>query len=223
MNKVNQKQKKIIFAYVVYKWMSKKKIMWLQPHVNERFYFRMSVNSFDELVVKLEDGIKSENTKLRVAITPAEMLAITLRYLGSGCNLVDLHYAYRVGRSTTNMIVRKVCKTISNTLKDECIPLPTEEMWLNIADRFLQKENFPNRIGALDGKHIRILKSALGGCLYLNNKYYYSIVLLGVAYYNYRLIYIDVGFFGKESDSTVFIRSTIWDRIITNTINIPQS
>ncbi|KAJ8871493.1 hypothetical protein PR048_027815 [Dryococelus australis] len=37
----------------------------------------MSVKSFDELVVKLEDGIKSEDAKLRVAITPAEMLAIT--------------------------------------------------------------------------------------------------------------------------------------------------
>ncbi|KAJ8865551.1 hypothetical protein PR048_033071 [Dryococelus australis] len=54
--------------------------MELREDENKFFnYFRMSVKSFDELVVKLEDGIKSEDTKLRFAITPAEMLPIALR------------------------------------------------------------------------------------------------------------------------------------------------
>ncbi|KAJ8896449.1 hypothetical protein PR048_001793 [Dryococelus australis] len=84
--------------------MSKKTRMLVHPYINARLlngafvtsfmelredentffnFFRMSVKSFDELVVKLEDGIKSEDTKLRFAITPAEMLAITLR-VGNG-------------------------------------------------------------------------------------------------------------------------------------------
>ncbi|KAJ8896034.1 hypothetical protein PR048_001375 [Dryococelus australis] len=75
--------------------MPKKKRMWVHPCVNARLlkgafvtsfmelredenkffnYFRLSVKSFYELVVKFEDRIKLEDTKLRVAITPAEML-----------------------------------------------------------------------------------------------------------------------------------------------------
>ncbi|KAJ8867435.1 hypothetical protein PR048_031237 [Dryococelus australis] len=103
--------------------------------------------------------------------------------LGSGCSLVDLQYSYAVGRPTASKNLRK----------------QTEEMWLNIAGRFLQKANFPNCIGAVDGTHIRIVKPALVGSLYFNYTHYHSIALLGEADSNYRFIYIDVGSFGIES------------------------
>ncbi|KAJ8879310.1 hypothetical protein PR048_019918 [Dryococelus australis] len=141
-----------------------------------------------------------------------ELMVGMMSNLGSVCSLVDLHYSYRVGRSTASEIVRKVCKTIWNTLKDECLPLLTKEI-----------ANFPNCSGALDVKHIRIVKPALGDSLYFNYKHYHSVVLLGVAYSYYRFKYIDFGSFGKESNNAVFRRSTLWDRIITNIINIPQS
>lgn len=42
-------------------------------------YFRMSIKSFDELLVYLKDSIQRRNTQLRNCIQPVEMLAVTLR------------------------------------------------------------------------------------------------------------------------------------------------
>lgn len=42
-------------------------------------YFRMSVQSFDELAYKITDMIKSQDTWMRLSIPPLEMLAVTLR------------------------------------------------------------------------------------------------------------------------------------------------
>ncbi|KAJ8872581.1 hypothetical protein PR048_026187 [Dryococelus australis] len=222
---------KTVFAYVVYKWMSEKKIMWVHPYANARLskvswnrekmktifffnYFGMSVKSFDGLIVKLEDGIKWEGTKLRVAITPAEM------YLGSGCSLVDLHYSCRVGRSTASKIVRNARKIIWITLKDECLPLPAEEVWLNIADLFFQKANFPNSIARRQA-HLNCqtsfgrLSISITNTTILSCCYVWRIIITGL----FILMLAPLG----KNPTVLYRISTLWDRIITNTLNIPQS
>lgn len=42
-------------------------------------YFRKSVNSFDELLTKLDSSIQRQDTVLRDCIQPIQMLAVTLR------------------------------------------------------------------------------------------------------------------------------------------------
>ena len=42
-------------------------------------YFHMSTKSFDELADRLSDEINSKDTEMRLAISPHEMLAVTLR------------------------------------------------------------------------------------------------------------------------------------------------
>ena len=42
-------------------------------------YFRMSINSFDELLLMLTPYIKKQDTNMRKAICPEQRLAITLR------------------------------------------------------------------------------------------------------------------------------------------------
>jgi len=42
-------------------------------------YFRISVQSFDELAGRITDKIKSRDTRMRLAIPPLEMLAVTVR------------------------------------------------------------------------------------------------------------------------------------------------
>lgn len=42
-------------------------------------YFRMSVKSFDELLLYIKNDIQLQNTNMRSAIQPEEMLVITLR------------------------------------------------------------------------------------------------------------------------------------------------
>jgi hypothetical protein len=42
-------------------------------------YFRMSCNSFDELLFMMRPSITYQNTAMRVPVPPEERLAVTLR------------------------------------------------------------------------------------------------------------------------------------------------
>ncbi|XP_026821209.1 protein ALP1-like [Rhopalosiphum maidis] len=43
-------------------------------------------------------------------------------------------------------------------MHNECIPTPNEEKLLEIAEGYQQRAQFPNCIGAIGGKHIRVIK-----------------------------------------------------------------
>lgn len=151
------------------------------------------------------------------------MFFFCFRYLGSGCKFVDLHYSYRVGISTIAEIIREVCHFIWVVLKDMCLPQPTREHWLKIADDFNSRANFPNCVGAIDGKHIRTVKPYNSGSMCYNYKHFFSIILLAICDADYKFIYIDVGSYGKDSDSTIFRNSTIYQKLMDNDLQIPES
>lgn len=140
------------------------------------------------------------------------------RFLGSGCTFTDLHFSYRVGISS---IVRQVCTVIWNKLRVICIPIPSEDAWRRISDDFLQRANFPNCIGYLDAKHIRIANPEHGGSLFLNYKNSLSIFLLAVCDSNYCFTFVDVGAYGKSSDSGTFRNTTFHQDLLDNKLNIP--
>lgn len=108
-------------------------------------------------------------------------------------------------------------------MKDECFPPFTTEKWLEISSVFEKNANFPHCLGALDGKHIRIIKPTKSGSLYFNYKNYFSIVLFAVADANYNFVYIDVGSYGREGDSTVFQHSTFYKHLMNDTLQLPEN
>jgi len=97
-----------------------------------------------------------------------------------------------MGISTISGIVEDVCEEIWK-MKSECIILPTEEKWREISLDFEKNTNFPNCIGALDGKHIRVTEPIKSGSLFYNYKHYYSIVLMAICDANYCFTFVDVG------------------------------
>lgn len=94
-------------------------------------------------------------------------------------------------------------------------------MWQDIAAGFLQRTNFPNCVGAIDGKHIRIINPVGGGSMFYNYKHFYSIVLLAVCDADYCFTYVNVGAYGKNSDASIFRDSEIYRRLENGTLNIP--
>ncbi|XP_069616265.1 uncharacterized protein [Ranitomeya imitator] len=117
----------------------------------------MSQESFRDLLSRVQGAIRRQDTQLRRAIPPEEHLLVTLRFLATGESLSSLHFQYRIGISTLSGIVVDTCRALWNVLREEFIPVPTADMWREIADKFLNVCDFPNCFGAVDGKHIRII------------------------------------------------------------------
>lgn len=94
---------KLYVLYLLYlrrKRRNKQRQLWVHPIIKVRYlegtyytlfeklasdenkffnYFRMSKNTFDYIVNKLTDIIKKQDTRFRMAISPEEMLAVTIR------------------------------------------------------------------------------------------------------------------------------------------------
>ncbi|KAL3242010.1 hypothetical protein MRX96_021545 [Rhipicephalus microplus] len=66
---------------------------------------------------------------------------------------------------------------------------------------FSQKWNFPNCIGAIDGKHVLIKKPPKSGTIYRNYKKSFSVILLAVVDADYKFLYTDIGAPGSEGDA----------------------
>ncbi len=112
--------------------------------------------------------------------------------------------------------------TKSYNFKRYCLQVPhSQQYWESIAASFVAKWQFPNCIGAMDGKHIALKAPAKSGSTFYNYKLFHSIVLMAVVDAHYRVIMFDVGVNGRHSDAGVFATSNMPDALENNTLHIP--
>lgn len=134
-----------------------------------------------------------------------------------------LSFSYRISHCAIRSIVYETCQAIWNVFYEKHMPAPTMDEWKRIANDFYKKWNFPNCLGCIDGKHIRIKCPKETGSQYFNYKGYFSIVLQGISDANYKFIAVEVGAYGKQSDGGTFSDSNVYQRLETNTFNIPKN
>lgn len=103
------------------------------------------------------------------------------------------------------------------------MPPPTMDDFRNISKKYLSSCNFPNCVGAIDAKHVRIKCPKNSGSLYFSYKEFYSIVMLAIVYTDLKFVAIDVGSYGREADAGVYLKSSFGRKIINNEFNIPPS
>lgn len=127
-----------------------------------------------------------------------------------------------LGHSTVSKFIRKIYTAVWRDLHEECIPRFTREGWLENAELFFERANFPNCIGALDGKHVRSVQPDFSGSQFFNYKKIFSVVLFVVADANYRFNYIEVGSSGRESDSTIFENSKLYKLLENGQAQLPN-
>lgn len=101
------------------------------------------------------------------------------------------------------------------------MPQPTRDKLKSNADLFFSRWQFPNCLGAIDGKHFRIINPPNSGSAYYNYKKFFSLVLQGVSDADYKFIIVEVGGKGKQSDGGTFHFSRLNRLLTENRFNVP--
>ena len=185
-------------------------------------YYRMSQEKFDRLVNLITPILAKKNLNFRQTIPTDQRLAICLRFLATGASYSTLSYSFRLGISTISLIVYEVCTAIWNVLNSSELKMPSKHEWLQISAKFEEKWNFPNCVGSIDGKHVRVKCPPRSGSLYYNYKGFYSLVLLAVVDAEYRFISVEIGSFGSNSDGGIFAASQFGKNLEGNNLDLPE-
>jgi len=93
---------------------------------------------------------------------------------------------------------------------------------MQVSNGFQSKWNFPNCLGSLDGKHIRIRPPPKSGSVFFNYKKTFSIVLMALVDADYRFLYVDVGCNGRVSDGGVFQGCSLQRAFAAKSLGIPE-
>lgn len=141
--------------------------------------------------------------------------------MATGDSLKSLHYNFRVGIATAYNIISETCESLWAILSPVYLKFPSEEDWLKIAADFRDKLNFPNCVGAGDGKLIEVYSPSQSGSMYYNYQKYFSTNLFGICDAHKNFLYVDIGSYGKQSDGGVLFHSTFGKRLDTNNLNLP--
>ncbi|XP_054745954.1 uncharacterized protein LOC129250345 [Anastrepha obliqua] len=186
-------------------------------------FLRISDAQFHYLLSLIADDIQRSDTSMRNAIPAAEKLAVTLRFLSTGESYVSLDNHTRISKSSICKIVPEVCSALFNKLKSSYLKFPSSKSeWEAIATEFAFKWQFPNCIGALDGKHITFRPSRTDRAFYYNYKGTNSIILLALVDANCKFIFVDVGCNGRSNDAGVFLQSKL-STVLQDEKEIPKA
>ena len=118
-------------------------------------------------------------------------------------------------------IVKETCAAIWDSLVEKEMSPSTQERWEEIEKEFNSCWNFPNCIGAVNGKHIVITAPFNSGSLFHNYKGTFSINLLALVDANYKFIFIDIGQYRSNADGGVFQRSEFGKRFLNRDLQVP--
>ena len=183
----------------------------------------MNIETFQELLSKIEGDITKQTTRLRKRIPPEQKPAVTLRYLATGETFESLMYQFRTYISTIAQFIPHVCSVIYKSLKEEYLTLPScEEDWLTLVENTDYRWQFPNVWGAIDGKHVHLLHPANSGSEDFNYKGFHSIVLMAIVGFDYKFLYVNVRCQGRISDGSVFKNTDLQKELEHRQLNLPD-
>ncbi len=186
--------------------------------------FRMSVETFNSLLEKIEPLIAKKDTHFRKAIPAKMRLQVTLRYFASGASYRVLEELFRIPYPTISKIIPETADALWSVLQQDFVKCPeTAEEWIQVAKGFEKKWNYPFALGAIDGKHCTVQAFPNSGSEYHNYKGSFSLVLLGVCDAELKYLFIDIGQPGSRSDAGIWADSRLNELLQKELLNLPET
>ena len=126
--------------------------------VSEMFfrYFRMTPTTLETLLSWVAPLIVKKETNLREPISANERLCVRIKYPVTGDVQVTIAANYCTSPAVVGRIIYETSLAIWDALHAQgYLSAPnSEDDWKRIAHEFQTKWNFPNALGAIDGKHV---------------------------------------------------------------------
>ncbi|KAK3920528.1 Protein ALP1-like [Frankliniella fusca] len=141
---------------------------------------------------------------IRTPLPTALRVALTLMFLAQGDSATSKHFEFRIRKSTVHKVVNETCKAIWDALQPIVLKSPSKENWKKISERYQERWQFPNCLGAIDGRHMKIQCPPCTGTEYYNYKGFFSIVLMAICDADHKFSWIDIGQYGSISDGGVW-------------------
>ena len=111
-------------------------------------------------------------TNFRKPLEVGLKLAIALRHLATAETYISLQYHWLVGHTAICKFVPQVCRTILAEFQDKYLHCPdSPDEWQRVEEKFRNRWNVPNAVGAIDGKHITMKKPKKSGSDYYNYRF----------------------------------------------------
>jgi hypothetical protein len=123
--------------------------------------------------------------------------------------------------SILGLVLKETVQFLRDVLQSLNMPQPTVEKFKKIAEKYHSIWNFPQCLGAIDGKYVRIICPAHADTKFFNCKSDYSILLPEQADATCEFTIIVVGVYGMQSDGGTFRSSRVFQMMKSRNLNIP--
>ena len=144
------------------------------------------------------------------------------RFLSTGMAFRSLAFSYRISNNTTAGIIYDTGDAIWECLVAKRMPFRTTELLEKSAKDYEHLWNFPNCVASIDGKHVHIKCPKSSGSRYFNYKGFFSVILQGLLDTRYKFLSVDVGAYGRQSDSGVFSQSNLYQHLESGSFPFPH-
>ncbi|CAM5148172.1 unnamed protein product [Eretmochelys imbricata] len=171
--------------------------------------FQMRKATFMGLCEELGPTLWHKDTRLRDALMVEKQVAIAIWKLATPDSYRSVANQFGVGKSTTGIVLMQVCRAISRILLRRTVTLDNAH---DIVNGFALM-SLPNCGGAIDGMHIPILAPAHLASQYVNQKWYFSMVLQALVDHRGHFIDINAGWPGKVHDPCIFRNTGLFRKL----------
>ena len=170
---------------------------------------RMDVSTFEYLCSTFAPDLQRKDTSMRLAIRVEVKVVVAIFRLATSNSMQCIADLYRIGLSSSQLVVSQFCGAIKKNLLRKFINWPSPSTMDRYVHEFQDLQQISYVVEAVDGSHILIVAHRLHVLDYYNCKGSHSILLQGVVSAKCLFLDFDIGWAGSMHDANLWARTAI--------------
>jgi len=174
--------------------------------------FRLTTDHVNFVTDRIGRFIEHETEK-NCALTPAQQIMLSLRYLATDDNFRTIADAHGVSKATLSRALHRVVEAVNEHLYPEVVDWPSSPAQLRGIPKEFEKHGMSCVFGCADGSHFEIVAPSKDEPQFVNRHGWHSINAFFVAGPKLRFYYVNSKWPGAVGDARVFRNSSLKRRL----------